>query len=213
GGSLSGAIDGLAGNDTLNGTAIVDVTLTGSTANGYSGSSAAVTGGFIGINSITGNGAGTLTGENVASTWTLAASKTYNDGGVATLTFSGFGTAQGGSAADTFNVTAATTLNLKGGLGNDAFNVNAVLSGTVDGEGGTDTLAGSTSYVVSGANSGTASNVSGAFSNIENLTGTAGVDSFTFQNLGTLSGNVDGLGGADTVDLNAKVGAVSINLQ
>src|SRR5207302_1934147 len=118
--TLTGSIDGEAGTNTLQGAGITDVTLTGSAANGYGGTTANVTGGFSNIRTLTGSGAGTLTGENTTSTWSLGASKTYDDtAGNGTLTFSGFGTAQGGTGADTFNVTAATTLNLKGGAGND----------------------------------------------------------------------------------------------
>src|SRR5207248_485511 len=131
--ALTGSVDGEAGSDTLQGTQIVDVTLTGSGANGYAGgvaTTANLSGGFAGINVL--NGSGTLTGENAVSTWALGASKTYDDGaGNGALTFSGFGTAQGGSLADTFNVTAATTLNLKGGGGADTFTIDAALTGSV----------------------------------------------------------------------------------
>jgi hypothetical protein len=52
--------------------------------------------------------------------------------------------------------------------------------------------------VVTGSNSGTATSVGGGFSNIDNLVGTAGTDSFTLAG-GTLSGSVNGLGGSDTL--------------
>ena len=60
------------------------------------------------------------------------------------LTFSSFETLQGGSGNDTFNIAANTTAALKGGDGNDGFNFtanNVVLTGTLDGQGGTDSLA------------------------------------------------------------------------
>ena len=142
--TLTGSIDGEAGSDTLEGDVIDDVTLTGSTANGYAGSEADVTGGFAGIDTLTGTGAGgsLLTGEDVASTWNLDTAKTYNDGSANSLTFSGFETLQGGSDMDTFNVTAATTENLQGGGGADVFKISATktLTGTIDGEDGSDTL-------------------------------------------------------------------------
>ena len=50
-------------------------------------------------------------------------------------------TLQGGSMNDMFTVNAATGLNLLGGDGDDTFNIdNGPLTGTLDGEGGTDTL-------------------------------------------------------------------------
>ena len=75
---------------------------------------------------------------------------------------------------------------------------DAVLSGSVNGLGGSDTLAGSTTYVVTGANSGTATSVAGGFVGVENLVGTGGSDTFTL-NGGTLSGTVDGAAGTDTL--------------
>src|SRR6266850_1454589 len=60
-GTLSGSIDGGTGS-ALQGAAITDVILTGSAANGYSGSTAAVAAGFSNIRTLTGSGAGTLTG-------------------------------------------------------------------------------------------------------------------------------------------------------
>jgi len=70
-----------------------------------------------------------------------------------------------------------------------------------DGGGGgdIDELIGSTSYVITGLNSGTADRVGGGFSNIENLTGTSGVDSFAFDDAGSIDGSIDGLGGSDTL--------------
>ena len=70
--------------------------LTSSNSNGYSGTDG-VTSGFAGIDVVVGgSGADTLTGDDVAATWILDATKTYIDGSV-TLTFSAFETLQGGS--------------------------------------------------------------------------------------------------------------------
>src|SRR5690606_2193057 len=78
GGSLSGTITGNAGSDTLQGAQIINITLTGSDATGFSGSNASINGGFDGIDVIIGAGTGTLTGSNTASTWVLDGTPTYD---------------------------------------------------------------------------------------------------------------------------------------
>src|SRR5262249_31148230 len=132
---LTGGVDGQDGSDTLN--VAGNVTLTGSDATGFSGTSANVSGNFAGVDTLAGSG--TLTGENLASTWSLGASQTYNDGSN-TLAFSGYGTLQGGTAADTFTVSVPTTASLAGGAGADVFTISAPLTGSVDGQAGGDTL-------------------------------------------------------------------------
>lgn len=119
-------LDGGAGNDTLQGTLIDDVTLNAAVANGYSGTEAS-TGGFSGIDTIIATGgAGAITGTNNVSTWNIGATSTLVTGGI-TLTFSGFTTLNGGSAADTLTV--------------DFTSANVIPSGlTYDGNGGVDTL-------------------------------------------------------------------------
>ncbi len=139
--TLTGSIDGEAGVDVLQGTAIDAVTLTGSDADGFAGTEADVTLGFDGIGTITGNG-GTLTGRDVASNWLLDGTPTYNDG-TNTLNFTGFANLQGGTNTDTFTITAAaSTFNLLGGAGVDTFDVDATLTGSIDGEAGADILQG-----------------------------------------------------------------------
>lgn len=101
--------------DTLQGSSITDVTLNGSTANGYSGIVGGTTN-FTGINTLTGTGTSSLTGENVNSTWALNASNTYDDhaGLTPALVFSGFNTLNGGSATDTLQGTQITNVTLTG---------------------------------------------------------------------------------------------------
>jgi acrosin len=188
------SIDGGSGTDTLDlsaSTSAVNVTLAApSNAAGYQGSATGLANGFTGIDVLTaGTGQNTLTGENVASTWTLGSTaQTYNDGGSTSLTFSGFQTLDGGSAADTFAINAATgpvtqinggagndvfnvnapaTVNLSGGDGNDTFNLNSggVLNGTITGGSGSDTLnyAGAVAVTVTGSGAdGYAGNDGGA---------------------------------------------------
>jgi hypothetical protein len=158
------------------------VTLTASAANGYSGAATGIVT-FDTIDVLTGSAtaANTLTGLNAAATWTISGSNSgsYLAGGN-TLTFNSFGSLVGNVNTDSFMLSGGT------------------LSGSIDGAVGTDTLAGSTTYIVTGPNSGTATGVAGGFSNIENLAGTAGADSFTLSG-GTLLGTIDGFGGTDTL--------------
>lgn len=144
--ALTGSLNGEGDTgDTLQGTAVDNVTLTASGANGFSGTENSISGGFQGIDNLVGNG-GTLTGISVASTWTLdGTAPTYNTAS-ATLAIDGFTTLQGGSAVDIFNVTGDSTFDLNGGLGNDKINIdNASLLGVANGGGGNDTLDGESS--------------------------------------------------------------------
>ncbi|HZT81758.1 MAG TPA: hypothetical protein VFA26_16145, partial [Gemmataceae bacterium] len=147
--SLTGSIDGGAGNDTLSYaayTTAVDVVLSGSDGNGFSGTGTGLTG-FSGIDVLAGgSGSDSLTGEDVDSTWSLGSSQTYNDGSQ-TLAFSAFETLNGGSGKDAFNVTQTTSgasLTLNGNGGDDTFSVTTLdnIAGdlTVDGGSGTNTL-------------------------------------------------------------------------
>ena len=125
---LTGSVNGEAGSDTLRGDQVINATVTSSAVNGYTGTADGVTAGYQGINVLTGDGVGgTLTGANVASsTWSLAATQTYNDNaGNGTLTFSSFSTLRGNVQVDTFNVTANNAVNLAGGNGNDIFDIVA----------------------------------------------------------------------------------------
>ncbi|MDO8787404.1 MAG: hypothetical protein Q7J42_04965, partial [Sulfuritalea sp.] len=106
---------------------------------------------------------------------------------------------------------------LVGNAGADTFTLSAgvTFGGTIDGAAGTDELKatdGTNAWAVTGGDAGTF-NTNTVFSNIEMLTGGSGDDTFTLANLGTVSGNIVGGGQtlADTLNLSAKVGAVSIN--
>ena len=204
--TLTGSLDGggnSADTDTLNGTAINLVTLTASSnIDGFNGTEADITLNFTRIDTITGNGAvgSTLTGENAASIWDLDGSPTYtNTASLAVLNFSGFANLQGNAAADTFNVTLATTTNLLGGLGTDLFNIGATLTGSIDGQGGADTVSGTqidnatiTNLDANGAD-GTEASITLGFNNIETLTGNGGANTtLTGQAAVDSTWNLDG---------------------
>ena len=134
---------------------------------------------FSGIGAVVGNGATTtITGLNAGETFNV----TSPDAGTAgALVFTGVGRLTGGTGDDSFTLSGGGTL-----------------SGAIVGGLGVNTLAGSTTYVVTGANSGTATGVTGGFTQIANLTGTTGADTFTFAG-GTLSGLMTGGGGVDSL--------------
>jgi len=200
--SSSHAIVGQSGNSTINYTAGGSVTVTSfdsSDSLGYSGTDTVDTGGFTGINAVTGLLGNTLKGDSTTgttSTWTLASSgDTYEDSttGASNLTFSGFGTLQGGTLNNTFTVSTAFTGTLDGGTGSgtDVFNLTSggsVVGGIV-GQSGKSTINYSegVNVIVSGFDSiGYSGNdslisgggsLSGGFTGINTVTATTGTGS------------------------------------
>src|SRR5262249_32262792 len=141
-------------------------------------------------------------------TWTLAgAGFTYNDAGAGgSLTFAGFAPLQGGSGKDTFNVsTAIGAIDLRGGAGDDTFTFSGSGSstGTIDGQGNNDTITGNDAgdpFHITGANAGSIDTIlANGFTNVENLVGGTGNDSFVFTTGGSLNGTINGDGGTDTI--------------
>ena len=180
-GSLSGNLVGGAGTDHLDYSARTDslsATLTASDADGFSGGAVMatvaagqtpITGGFSGINQLTGGTAtDSLTGDDADATWTLGADAQGNErnsyalmrsvvGGqpvTDTLTFSGFDNLTGGSLADTFNIDAAHSGDLDGGAGADTFNIANTLMGNIDGGAGDDTFTFSGAGAITGTLAG-----------------------------------------------------------
>src|SRR5262249_27403096 len=66
-------------------------------------------------------------------------------------------------------------------------------------------------WAVTGANAGTAAGLS--FSAVQNLTGGTGADTFSFGASGSVSGVVDGGGGANTLDFHQRTTNVTVTLQ
>ncbi|NOZ19571.1 MAG: calcium-binding protein [Planctomycetes bacterium] len=131
-----------------------------------------------------GGGADTLTGDNVANTWTI----TGADAGTVTGVAGGF----------------TNIANLTGGTNTDAFTLSGgTLTGAIDGGGGggANTLTGdnvANTWTVTGADQGTVTGVTGGFSNIGNLTGSGSTDDFTLSG-GTLSGAINGGAGVNSL--------------
>jgi len=177
--TYAGSINGQGGVDTLDFsgyTTARNVTLTAAGAtDGFNGTTADIVGGFSNIDNLVGSTASTdtLTGANLANTWTLDAITSVAASG-RTLTFSNFESLVGGTAADTFLVAEG-----------------ASFAGTIDGGAGSDTLsyAGNTSartVTVTGLGAtdgftGTADGVNG-FTNINALVGGNANDIFNGLN-------------------------------
>jgi len=87
---------------------------------------------------------------------------------------------QGGSAADRFEVQTATAADLSGGDGDDqvAFSDQAVLSGSIDGQGGSDTLDVSayTTAVTFNLQAAMATPLTGTFAGVEQVVGGGAAD-------------------------------------
>ena len=146
-----------------------------------------------------------MTGRDVPTTWNINGANTYSNG-ANTLSFSGVEILVGGSAADTFIITGAQAFSLHGGAGNDSFlfNNGASLTGSLDGGSGTDTLdfsayATARSVILTGADatgfSGTQPAISGGFTGIDVLVGSAATNDNLTDEQGPPPGTI---GAADT---------------
>ncbi|MEK7415131.1 MAG: calcium-binding protein, partial [Planctomycetota bacterium] len=199
GAALTGYVDGLGGNNTLNLAAYTTariVTLTGlGNIAGFNGTTNMLGAGFQNISTIISSGAAddTLNGLNAVSIWTLnGANSTYNS--TRTFNFNAFEILNGGNNADTFNLVGVESGTLNGNNGDDtiAFAEGATLNGTFDGGAGNDTLrfVGNTSGrgitlssvgATDGFNGATAG---GTFANVNTLVGGNGSDTLTGLNSG-----------------------------
>ena len=128
------------------------------------------------------------------------------------------GDASGLNGDDSFTLAgSASAANLLGGDAADTFNLATfTLTGAINGGSGAgsstdnDTLTGSNNYIVTGTDTGTSTNVSGGFAEVENLTGTAAADSFTFNAGSVLTGDASGLNGDDSFTLAGSASAANL---
>src|SRR5204862_222627 len=128
-----------------------------------------------------------------AAAWAVGASMSYASGGN-TLAFAGYRNLVGGNGKNTFAISGSPTANLFGGTGADTFQVaaEAVLTGTIDGGAGSDTIDGSayqsarrvtlTAVGAVDGFAGTEASLSGGFTNIDALVGGAGHDTLAGLN-------------------------------
>lgn len=185
--SISGSIDGGAGTDTIDLSTQTGAVLVDLSSNSYAN-----------LELYTGNGAmSSIIGDNVANVWNInGSSDGIDDGTVGTVAFIDFSNITGGANADSFSLSSGT------------------LSGAINGGAGSDTLIAdntANTWSISGADSGNATGV-GSFASIENLTGNADTDDFSFGAAGSLSGVVNGSTGVDSVNYSAVPGAVTVVL-
>ncbi|MGQ0570846.1 MAG: beta strand repeat-containing protein, partial [Armatimonadota bacterium] len=191
--TVSGA-DSYSSTNTLSFSGVE--TLTGGTnadTFNISGAQAHALNGGAGADSFVLLGGATLTGaiDGGADSDTLSGSTTY------VVNILNGGTAAGISGGFT-NVE-----NLTGTAGADTFTLaGGTLGGAVDGLGGNDSLTAgnvANTWTITSVNAGTVTGVAGGWSNIENLVGGTGADSFTGAG-GSVGGSIsDGGGGATTL--------------
>ncbi|HEY4128082.1 MAG TPA: filamentous hemagglutinin N-terminal domain-containing protein, partial [Gammaproteobacteria bacterium] len=194
GGSLAGSIDGVSGTDTLAyATGPISVVLTSNS----SGTGSDIGGGFSNITTLigSGNAGDTLTGANTTNSWNLTGADSGKVNG--TFSYSGIANITGGTGDDTFTLAGGT---VSGTLSGGGF---ATLGDTIVGTGSTSYYFDITNSDAGsvGTASGTPASLVHAFSGIQNLTGANGDDTFAFSTASsTLSGNINGGGGTNTVD-------------
>ena len=180
-GSLSGALTGVGGNDTLDVSGIA-----GTLTINQSGTITGVPVGSVsGITTFISNGADTsFQGNDTAQTYTITNPDAFT---VGSQNYTGIGSIKGGTAGDTFQFQAAGTL-----------------SGTLDGGGGggIDTLdlsaRATANFTLTSATAGSASGIAGGYLNIATLVGNGSSSSLT----GTSTGSTYAItgAGAGTVD-------------
>jgi hypothetical protein len=233
GGSVGLTIGGTAGNDAI-------VVTTGSTSGKVSVSLNGVNlGSFMPtsnmINVLGGAGADTLTFKALSGAGVFS-----QTGGVLAYSNSGAGVplfnltlntspaianlvVQGGSTGSSYTVqdaTIATTINA--GSGSDTFALAdtgaATQATTFNGGGGSNTLVSanlSNVWAINAASAGTlrsGSEPPDSFSNVQNLIGGTGADTFAFANNTASIGSIDGKAGANTLDFSAQTSALTVTL-
>ncbi len=123
------------------------------------------------------------------------------------------GTISGAGVTNTFSF--SNIQNLTGGSANDNFILNGgSISGSIDGGSGNNTLTGNNvtnAWHITGTDAGTLTDIAGSFSNIQNLIGGSGTDTFVLDD-GVSINSIDGGAGANTLDLSNYSTAVNVNL-
>jgi fibronectin-binding autotransporter adhesin len=189
---------------------------------------------FIGfVNLVGGTGANMLIASDNNNTWNISANNTGNIGG--SFNFSNFANLVGGSENDTFvfsDGASANAINGNGGtniLNYSAYTTPITISldlglinniSTIIGPTGiglnTNTLRGPNNintWTITGTNAGSlAYGTTIAFSNFGNLIGGSWGDTFNFVTGGSLSGNIDGRAGKNSINYSGYAAPVTVNL-
>ncbi|WP_196137586.1 hypothetical protein [Aliikangiella sp. G2MR2-5] len=197
-GDLSGNLTGGNGYDTIDYSALASVSVDLTTLNE--------------IEALVGNDIdSTIIGDNNNNTWNVNG---LNQGSVSGIDFTGFNNLSGGTGNDTFVFSASGSLsgNLLGGAGSDTIDYSALSSVMVDittlnsiesliGNAIDSTLFGgngNNTWSITGNDSGNVAGIS--FTDFNNLTGGTGNDTFVFSLNSSLSGNLFGGDGTDTIN-------------
>jgi hypothetical protein len=223
-------ITGNAAGNTLSGGGGTDV------LNGGSGADAFILAANQGaLTTVTGGGTDdTLRGADIANTWTITGANAGNVNGIA---FTGIARLIGGTSTDAFRFTTGNVSGtVNGGGGTDALDYSADggaaatvnladrtatrtggfanIEGLVGSSSSADTLVGpnvASTWTLNGANAGAVYNF--RFSAVENLTGGAADDVFKFAPAGSVTGQVSGGLGTNTLDYSLDGGAAAtVNL-
>jgi|GEM_PF-3499000 len=136
GGSMTGAIDGGAGTDTLDFSALTTTPVVQFTGpgpiDGFDGTvSGLIGGGFLNINAVNGNViTNAFTGPDVPAVWTITATGiTLTEAGQTLNLGTVYRILNGGSAGNTFNIlSTAGPLTINGGAGTNTFNIGPDLT-------------------------------------------------------------------------------------
>ncbi len=234
----SGTLDGAGGSDSVDWgglTSAINVVITDGDATGFDGTASSTT--FLNIEDITGSGTSGTSGDSltltdptaIAATWTLVGAADAGTlevdpgGGPFTLSFTDFANLTGDSAVDTFNVDNVTggddlSGNIRGGGGNDIFNLDgiATIGGTIQGGAGAgDTVVGpnvANTWNISGPGAGDLGSAV-TFSEIEIVQGGTDDDTFVVTSLAAgifLDGRAQAAG--DSIDWSGFGSAVDVIL-
>ncbi|WP_179957840.1 beta strand repeat-containing protein, partial [Exilibacterium tricleocarpae] len=188
GAAVNGSVSGEAGRDEINAAgnwllAVLDA------VNGANGTVGGIA--FADMESIVGAG-GTLTGADVNTNWTVdgaGSGRLANaDAGAVAVTFSGIDNLRGGAGVDSFVLSSGSIGSVGGGGGADAFLLAGAAVGSLDGGDGIDTITGSPAgltWVVDAVNGNSVDGVD--FSNVEQLQGGAGDDTFNLLSGSTVT--------------------------
>lgn len=202
--SVTGTIEGGPGVDTLDysgrGAPVTVGLLASAVADGYSGVTTAVSGGFDTIDDVVGgSGTDTLIGEQRTGMWTLDSTNTYNDGAVTNnLTFTRMESLVGAASTDTFTV-----------------KTNAAFAGSIDGTTGNDILSfdGNANNLVVNVTGTNAGSAGFSFTSIESLLGGLGDDTIKLTSSSAkITGTIDGGPGSNTIDYTGSALGLRIDL-
>jgi hypothetical protein len=122
------------------------------------------------------------------------------------------GAGPGVATLDYSAVSGPVTVNLQAGTADDIGLTFRNINNFVGSGNSGDTLVGpDATWDINGANAGSVNGLT--FSSFENLTGGSGNDRFVFLPGGSISGNLDGGGGGNTLDYSNLTTSVTLNLQ